>query len=269
MASGNKFELTLPVSPTGQFICQQDLNLYDSHERQELATQAAQGRCLRLTEKIEQSAVLVEQLEDGYQGWLAEEDLRSLAPAVSPYQAVKATRAAIEQRIPQIIDYLLAAKQRENYYLWGGNIGPNYDCSGLMQAAFADQGIWLPRDSYQQAAFCQQVVDIQLQRRSGELNQVMVEAIAKEFLPGDLIFFGNQRVDHVGMYLGEGKYIHSSGKTHGRNGIGIDSLTDLTDPISHKYFQKWWFCGRVIKSFNPVEDELASTSIAVDASLLK
>ncbi|AGF51937.1 slr1474 [Synechocystis sp. PCC 6803] len=269
MASGNKFQSMLPVSPTGQFICQQDLNFYDSSDHQELATQAKQGRYLRLTEKIERSAVLVEQAEDRYQGWLAEDDLQNLTPAVHAYQPVTVTRAEIEQRISQVIDYLLEAKQRENYYLWGGNIGPNYDCSGLMQAAFASQGIWLPRDSYQQAAFCQQVVDVRPQRRSGELNQVMVEAIAKEFLPGDLIFFGNQRVDHVGMYLGEGKYIHSSGKTHGRNGIGIDSLTDLTDPISHKYFQKWWFCGRVIKSFNPVEDELASTSIAVDASLLK
>ena len=269
MASGNKFQLMLPVSPTGQFICQQDLNLYDSGDRRELATQAKQGRYLRLTEKIEQSAVLVEQAEDGYQGWLAEEDLRSLTPAVNIYQPVTVTRAEIEQGIPQVIDYLQEAKQRENYYLWGGNIGPNYDCSGLMQAAFASQGVWLPRDSYQQAAFCQQVVDVRPQRRSGALSQAMVEEITKEFLPGDLIFFGNKRVDHVGMYLGEGKYIHSSGKTHGRNGIGIDSLTDLTDPISHRYFQKWWFCARVVKSFNPVEDHLASTDIEVDSTLLK
>ncbi|MBE9203666.1 C40 family peptidase [Synechocystis salina LEGE 06099] len=263
-------QFTLPASPTGQFICQQNLNLYDNPDRQELATQARQGRYLRLTEKIEQSAVLVEQAEDGYQGWLAEKDLRSLTPAVSNYQAVTATRAEIEQRIPQVIDYLLEAKQRENYYLWGGNIGPNYDCSGLMQAAFASQGIWLPRDSYQQAAFCQQVVDIQPQRRSDSWDgEKLAAAIAREFLPGDLIFFGNRRVDHVGLYLGEGKYIHSSGQTHGRNGISIDSLTDLTDSISHTYFQKWWLCGRVMKSFNPVEDPLPSTDIVVDASLLK
>ncbi|MBE9242037.1 C40 family peptidase [Synechocystis salina] len=262
-------QFTLPASPTGQFICQQDLNLYDGPDRQELSTQAKQGRYLRLTGKIEQSAVLVEQAEDGYRGWLAEDDLRSLTPAFSVYQAVTATRADIEQLIPQVIDYLLAAKQRQNYYLWGGNVGPNYDCSGLMQAAFASQGIWLPRDSYQQAAFCQTIVDVRPQRRSDSLDAEKVAAIAREFLPGDLIFFGNQRVDHVGMYLGEGKYIHSSGQTHGRNGIGMDSLTNLTDPISHKYFQKWWFGGRVVKSFNPVEDYLANTDIAVDTRLLK
>ncbi|AIE72722.1 MULTISPECIES: C40 family peptidase [unclassified Synechocystis] len=269
MASGNKFKLTLPVSPTGQFICQRDLNLYDSPDRQELATQAAQGRYLKLTSNIEASVILVEQSEDGYQGWLAWEDLGSLCPATVPYQAIDVTREEIEQRIPQVIEYLFKAKATENYYLWGGNIGPNYDCSGLMQAAFASQGIWLPRDSYQQAAFCQEMFDARPQRRSGKLSPAMVGEVIQEFLPGDLIFFGNQRVDHVGLYLGEGKYIHSSGKTHGRHGIGIDSLTDLTDPISHKYFQKWWFCGRVMKSFNPVEDSLANTDIAVDTKSLK
>ncbi len=267
MAGENIF--TLPESPTGQFICQRTLNLYDHPDRQDLATQAGPGRYVRLTGPIERSTVLVEQPEDGYRSWLGLDDLGALQPAAKPYQWRAVTREDIVQRMPQVIDYLLNAKEKENYYLWGGNVGPNYDCSGLMQGAFASQGIWLPRDSYQQEAFCQEIVDVRPQRRSGSFNQDKMAAIAKEFLPGDLIFFGNNRVDHVGLYLGQGKYIHSSGKTNGRNGIGIDSLTDLTDPISHKYFQKWWQCGRIIKSFNPTEDNLATTDIAVDSTSLK
>lgn len=73
----------------------------------------------------------------------------------------------------------------------------------------------------------------------------------------------------MGIYLGEGQYIHSSGQTMGRNGIGIDSLTDLTDPISAKYRQKWWHCGRVLKGFDPHTDSLTSTTVDVDTNLLK
>ena len=45
----------------------------------------------------------------------------------------------------------------------------------------------------------------------------------EELLPGDLVFFGStEKATHVGLYLGEACYIHSSGQKQGRNGIGID-----------------------------------------------
>jgi cell wall-associated NlpC family hydrolase len=101
-----------------------------------------------------------------------------------------------------------------------------------MQAAFAASGIWLPRDSYQQEAFTERV------------------AIA-DLLPGDLIFFGSKRVDHVALHLGDRYYLHSSGKDMGRNGIGIDILSTEGDEISQAYYQKWWSCGRVMGSYRP------------------
>lgn len=259
----------LPQSPSGQFIVQAWVNLYDRPVGEDLASQGAPGRYLKLTDRIEQSRILVAQLEDGYQGWLALKDLAALAPAPQPYQWQALGREEIRQRLPLVIDYVLRAQQTDNYYLWGGNVGPNYDCSGLVQAAFRSQDIWLPRDSYQQAAFCQNIVDVAPQRQRGEELPLPMAAIAVEFVPGDLIFFGSQRVDHVGLYLGAGQYVHSSGKTMGRNGIGRDSLTDLTDPISAKYAQKWWQCGRVIKSFDPSQDPLAIATTAVNRDLLK
>ena len=65
-----------------------------------------------------------------------------------------------------------------NHYLWCLTLAPNYDCSGLIQAAFATFGIWLPRDYYQQEDFGQKI------------NR-------EELLPGDLIFLGDKRVNHV------------------------------------------------------------------------
>ncbi|MFO5528213.1 MAG: C40 family peptidase, partial [Cuspidothrix sp.] len=137
----------------------------------------------------------------------------------------------IQQRIPEIIGFTQAAKQQDNYYLWGGTVAPNYDCSGLMQAAFQSVGVWLPRDAYQQEAFTQ-AIDI------------------NELQPGDLIFFGTpQKATHVGLYLGDGYYIHSSGKEQGRNGIGIDQLSDQDDKVSQAYYQQLRGAGRVIKSY--------------------
>ncbi|HEY9859319.1 MAG TPA: C40 family peptidase, partial [Candidatus Obscuribacterales bacterium] len=118
-------------------------------------------------------------------------------------------------------------------YLWGGTVGPNYDCSGLMQAAFASVGIQLPRDAYQQEAFTQAiaVTDLQL---------------------GDLVFFGSpEKATHVGLYVGDHSYIHSSGKDQGRNGINIDRLSEQGDVVSQAYYRQLRGAGRVIASYQP------------------
>jgi cell wall-associated NlpC family hydrolase len=100
-----------------------------------------------------------------------------------------------------------------------------------MQAAFAEEGIWLPRDAYQQDDFTQKVA---------------LEAVN----PGDLVFFGTEiKIDHVGLYLGEDQYIHSSGKSKGRNGIAIDLLQDTGDTIGRSIYQRLRGFGRVVQSF--------------------
>ena len=224
---------TPPDSIEDEYYCQKPLDLYNSPTCQELATQAATGRHLKLLPNpSHQDAIQILLVEDGYLAWLATADLPKLDKTDSPYQPTIFSRAQIEQHIPQVLDFVQTAMQHPNYYLWGGTIGPNYDCSGLMQTAYAGSGIWLPRDSYQQEAF---VEKLELER----------------LLPGDLVFFGSKRVDHVALYLGEGRYCHSSGKETGRNGIGIDQLFGKGDEISRYYWQKFWSCGRVMSSFLP------------------
>ncbi|CAI7821023.1 unnamed protein product, partial [Closterium sp. NIES-54] len=51
-----------------------------------------------------------------------------------------------------------AARAEGDRYLWGGTTGPHFDCSGLVQRAYASAGVWVPRDAFQQEAFCQPVV---------------------------------------------------------------------------------------------------------------
>ncbi|WP_250122913.1 C40 family peptidase [Chroococcidiopsis sp. CCMEE 29] len=217
-----------------EYQCRTNLNLYDSPSCTRLATQAAAGRHLRVLSLPENpAAVEVCLCEDDYPGWLLLQEINELEPAVTPYQAIALSTAEISTRLPGVISFTQWAMQQPNYYLWGGTVGPNYDCSGLIQAAFASVGIWLPRDAYQQEAFTQSIAIEELQ-------------------PGDLVFFGSdQKATHVGLYLGEQSYIHSSGKEMGRNGIGIDRLSEQGDEITQSYYRQLRCCGRVVKCYKP------------------
>jgi cell wall-associated NlpC family hydrolase len=221
------------LTTTSEYRCRVNLDLYSSPACEGLATQAAVDRHLRIESLTPNDrAMRVRLCEDDYPAWLKLEDVEQLELTTAIYQPVKIDRAVIAASIPQIIAFTAAAMQVPNQYLWGGTVAPNYDCSGLMQAAFKSQGIWLPRDSYQQEAFVEQVAIDQM-------------------VPGDLIFFGTpEKTDHVALHLGDLRYIHSSGIQMGRNGIGIDILSDRsTDPVSVGYYAKLRCCGRVMTSY--------------------
>jgi cell wall-associated NlpC family hydrolase len=80
-------------------------------------------------------------------------------------------------------------------YTWGGRTGFGYDCSGFVQMLYSRIGINLLRDSKQQV----------LDPRFTTVDREKLEA-------GDLIFFGKAdgRICHVGMYLGNDKFIHAT-----------------------------------------------------------
>lgn len=74
-------------------------------------------------------------------------------------------------------------------YVWGGTSPSGFDCSGLVQYVYAENGISIPRVTYTQQAAATPVSFSDLQ-------------------PGDLVFWGGSAY-HVGIYIGDGKYIHS------------------------------------------------------------
>lgn len=86
-------------------------------------------------------------------------------------------------------------------YRWGGEGDGGFDCSGLVQAACATDGITMPRTA-------------QAQHDAGSALPW-----GAELEPGDLVFFGSatDHVTHVGLYLGDGQMIDAP---HRRRRLG-------------------------------------------------
>jgi cell wall-associated NlpC family hydrolase len=232
----------------------QCLDLYDSAELQSLATQARTGLHLRIQPplNLEENAIQVALCEDDYLGWISLEALETLQVAANSYLAPQPSAAEIQARIPAAIAFAQAAMAQPNTYLWGGTVGPNYDCSGLVQHAFSSQGIWLPRDAYQQETFVRPV------ENPGNRAEDLVSVLE----PGDLIFFGTpQKATHVAIYLGNSAYIHSSGIAQGRNGIGIDTLSNQGDQVSRDYYAQVRGAGRVVRGYQPGDKPWLGTAV--------
>lgn len=84
-----------------------------------------------------------------------------------------------------------ASKYLGTPYLWGGTSPSGFDCSGFVQYVFKQNGISLSRTTYSQVT---------------EGSAVSLSNLQ----PGDVVFFGDVSSPyHVGIYYGNGKYIHS------------------------------------------------------------
>jgi NlpC/P60 family len=113
-------------------------------------------------------------------------------------------------------------------YRYGGTgeNGGGFDCSGLIQYAYGQHGVTLPRTSAEQA-------------REGR-------AVGKnptKLLPGDLLTFSNRGgpVTHVGLYVGNGRFIHSATR-----GVQISALS-TDDPYGRWWWKRWVGVRRIVE----------------------
>ncbi|MEI8366088.1 MAG: NlpC/P60 family protein [Parachlamydiaceae bacterium] len=96
-------------------------------------------------------------------------------------------------------------------YTWGGRSSFGYDCSGFVQMLYRQMGVYCPRDSQQQFLW-EKFSEISV----GSLNR------------GDLVFYGlaPDKIRHVGLWLGNGRFIHAISVTENAPYIRISSISD-------------------------------------------
>ncbi len=107
-------------------------------------------------------------------------------------------------------------------YRWGGRSTAGIDCSGLTSESYLLNGILIYRDARIEPGF-------------------PVHEIPKdEMLPGDLMYFPG----HIAMYMGNGAYIHSTGKI-GSGGVVINSLNPQAEDYRADLAESWYASGSI------------------------
>lgn len=131
-------------------------------------------------------------------------------------------------------------------YLWAGTSSKGVDCSGFMRTILFMHDIIIPRDASQQA-YVGEHIDI-----APDFSNLQ---------PGDLIFFGRkatserkERVVHVGMYIGDKRFIHSQGDVH------ISSFNPADELFDEYNFGRLLFATRVLPYINK-EEGLNTTEV--------
>lgn len=117
-------------------------------------------------------------------------------------------------------------------YIWGGTSPQGFDCSGYVQYLFKKHQVNLPRTAWSQSKLGQEVV-------------------LSDIKTGDLLFFNTDKkrgipVSHVGIFIGNGKFIHAASR---KQGI-------IISPLAGYYQDRFVIAKRLIKS------AVSSTTIA-------
>jgi cell wall-associated NlpC family hydrolase len=110
-------------------------------------------------------------------------------PEPKPFQRLSSSIHAMRDSIVALSRAQLGVKYKRG----AESPSAGFDCSGLVQYVMEHFGVTVPRTSRQQA-----LVGEKIERDIASLK------------PGDLLTFGRgKRISHIGIYIGDGKYVHA------------------------------------------------------------
>lgn len=163
--------------------------VWKSEDHAEMVSDLVAGDILTIAEETKDQ--LKVNLPDGRQGWISSSEAQNWDSWI-----------ASRNTSPEAL--ISTAKQMMGIpYLWGGTSIKGVDCSGFTKTIYYLNGKIIPRDASQQI-------------NEGEL--VDADKNWDKLQVGDLLFFGvkgtpekKERVVHVGMWIGNGEFIHSRG----------------------------------------------------------
>jgi hypothetical protein len=125
-------------------------------------------------------------------------------------------------------------------YLWAGMSPKGMDCSGFVRTVMFMHDVILPRDAWQQALIG---------------DRVEIASDLSNLSPADLIFFGSRgengardKVSHVAIYIGGGRFIHSLGDVH------IGSLVSGDEYYDAFNSGRLLYASRVLPYINKVKE---------------
>jgi cell wall-associated NlpC family hydrolase len=138
--------------------------------------------------------------------WLARERAKHLAIAKEQAEKMGVSFSLSPDQSTQILED--AKYFKGGRYVWGGTTPQGFDCSGYVQYLYRKHDINLPRTAWEQS------------KMGREVN-------IDELKKGDLLFFLTDRkrnipITHVGIYIGNGEFIHAASK---KQGIIISPIT--------------------------------------------
>lgn len=168
--------------------------------KEEEAAQIREERRVEKAQKAQKASEKAEQEKEDALQFIQQtvEEAKKKAEEEARKKAEEEAKKAEEQRLAKrqaVVDFALQFEG--NPYVYGGTSLTNgADCSGFVMSVFANFGYSLPRVAAAQ-------YDASTKKDISQLE------------PGDLVFYGSGYVDHVALYIGDGKIIHASGAATG------------------------------------------------------
>lgn len=189
---------------------------------------------MRLLRPIRVTVVLATILVSGVSGTLGAQSRTGFSKTEKPFATI--SKMFLKAPAKDSLIQLTKSQVGLRYKRGAKAPGTAFDCSGLVQWVLARFNVEAPRTSKEQSKL-----------------GVAIPKDPDALRPGDLLYFGKgKKVDHIGIYVGDGKFVHAANR---KKGVVESALP------TGRWATNWWKGVRRIFSEDESIDSLPATTI--------